>query len=150
MDHPTPEIVSQPARKLVGLEYVGLAKEGEIPKLWQTFMPRMSEVRRIKDTYGYARRAEPGSDAVRYLVGSEVADFDHIPEGMVGREVAGGPYASFECPSLDVLGDTIRWFYEEWIPASGYQAGEGMLEYYPPTFPGKPSFEVRFKVESRA
>lgn len=149
MERPTPVIVSEPARKLVGLEYVGLPGGNDIPQLWQRFMPRMGEVKRIKDTYGYARAAEPGSKEVRYLVGSEVADFSNLPDGMVGREVAGGPYASLTCPSLDALSDTMRWFYEEWLPASDYVGGEGALEYYPPTFPGVPSFEMRFKVEPR-
>ena len=141
------ELISQPARKLVGLELIGPDSPTAIPDLWQAFMPRMGEVARVKDTFGASHMTADGK--IAYLCGSEVANFDQIPEGMTGWDVVGGTYALVKCPSLGEIHHAIDWFYQDWLPTSDHNAGQGMLEYYPPEFPGNPSFDLLFSVVPR-
>ncbi len=146
-----PTIITEPARKLVGLEYIGRPGGPEIPALWHSFAPRMGEITRASGAFGASHFAKgDDAEAIAYLAAREVHDFGVMPEGMKGWEIEGGLYAVVLCPSLEVIHETIMAFYDEWLPGSKYEAHAGLLEVYPSTFPEDPRFDLRFSVKLRS
>lgn len=78
-----PQIMTEPERKLEGLEYVGRAGGAEIPARWQAFMPPMHEVPRIMDAFGPSLLADNGDpEPITYLARPGSADFSVITKGM--------------------------------------------------------------------
>jgi AraC family transcriptional regulator len=59
-----------------------------------------------------------------YIAGFEVARVEDLPKGMVRWEVPGGKYVVFTC-TLPTLGETFKYAYNTWLPASGYQCTGG-------------------------
>ncbi|WP_165822651.1 AraC family transcriptional regulator [Paenibacillus montanisoli] len=55
-----------------------------------------------------------------YVAGTEVADPAGLPDGAQAYAVPGGRYAVFtHIGSTELLGETFRYIYGEWLPASG-------------------------------
>ncbi|WP_308636859.1 AraC family transcriptional regulator [Paenibacillus silvisoli] len=55
-----------------------------------------------------------------YVAGTEVADPSSLPAGARAYTVPGGRYAVFtHIGSTELLGETFRYIYGEWLPASG-------------------------------
>src|SRR5512133_2958530 len=87
-----PRIVGRGAFRVAGLRYAGKNQHGEIPALWDVFIPRMAELvapNTPHTFYGLCREIAgvPVNDGFEYLAGVEVPSLDHLPEGMVGWEV---------------------------------------------------------------
>ena len=138
---PEPKIERKGALLLAGMRYEGTNEHGEIPALWDQFMPRVAEL--ISDparlvAYGVAR-ALPNSvegGPFEYLACVEVPALENLPTGMVGWKVPAMTYAILPAHGIPGIGPVSDYFYHEWLPQSKeYEMGDGlMIEYYPETF----------------
>ncbi len=121
-----PQFVTKPAFKAVGLSYVGKNQHDEIGQLWGRFIPRLNEPKRINPSVSYGLCFTEVKDAkegeFEYVAGVEVADDQHLPAGMVYREVPEQKYAVFtHHGKLETLGETYHYIYNTWLPQSGLQ-----------------------------
>ena len=138
---PEPTIERKDALLVAGLRYEGKNEHGEIPAMWDEFLPRVSEL--VADAsrfaaYGVARALPKTeeSGAFEYLAGVAVASLDNLPPGMVGWGIPALTYAVLPAHDVPNIGPVSHYFYGEWLPQSQeYEMGEGlMVEYYPETF----------------
>ncbi len=121
-----PKIVTKPAFKVVGMEYVGLNKHNEIKDMWDEFVPRMREIKHADyswGTYGICR-GEANEETAWYLAGVEVTKVEDVPAGMAVWEIPQQTYAVFAC-TLPTLHEAYRYAFEDWLPGSSYQRVDG-------------------------
>jgi predicted transcriptional regulator YdeE len=136
-----PKIVEKASFQIVGLRYEGLNQHGEVPALWDIFIPRAGEL--VADpsrwvAYGVARSI-PGVDASErweYLAGVEVTPGKNAPPDMVVWEIPALPYAVLPANDVPGIGPASQYFYQDWLPNSKEWEGGAplMLEVYPETF----------------
>lgn len=131
------KIVKLDAFKVVGMPYLGKNEHGEISQMWGEFMPRMHEIKHLaggeKRTYGLCSPNKQG--LVDYIAGLPVTELKDIPEGMVGKDVPAQTYVMFVANAISDIYATYDTITKEWLPNSGYQAGDGPdFELYPDTF----------------
>ncbi len=156
-DHTSIKIVEKSALRLVGLRYEGLNQHGEVPAMWDQFIPRVGEL--VKDpshwiAYGVAR-SMPGVDASEkweYLAGVEYTPGMKIPTDMVLWDVPALTYAVLPAQDVSGIGPASHYFYQEWLPNSTeWDAGEPlMLELYPETFGQDMILYLYFPVRPKA
>lgn len=137
-----PVIVHKGGFKVAGLRYEGQNEHGEIPAMWDIFIPRIHEL--IPDTsvgikcYGIAREMPgvPPEQGFEYLAGVEVESLDHLPAGMVGWEIPALTYAVFPAHDVPGIAPVLDYFYKQWLPHSPhFSAGDSLsIELYPPSF----------------
>jgi predicted transcriptional regulator YdeE len=130
------------ALKLAGIRYEGRNQNGEIPMMWDVFLPRVHEI--VPEfaahgavLYGVCRDLPGATDgSFEYLAAAEVAAFDHLPQGFIGWDVPAHLYVALPVQGLSKLGEVINYFYQQWLPASQDYEMDGMLmmEVYPPGF----------------
>jgi AraC family transcriptional regulator len=136
-----PQIVEKKACRVAGLRYEGKNEHGEVPALWDQFIPRVGEL--VPDAthwvgYGIGR-AIPGVDAAEkweYLAGVEVAPEASIPADMVAWEIPALTYAVLPAHDVPGIGPVTDYYYGEWLPQSAeWEGGEAlMMEVYPVTY----------------
>ena len=132
-----PMIVTKPAFSVVGLKYRGKNENNEIAAMWDVANARAPEIVAAAEglgaAYGICRDME--ADGIfEYLACLEIKDIREIPEGMERWDVPEQTYAVFPC-KLGTIGEAYRYAFQEWLPASGYQRGDGPdFEYYDYTF----------------
>ncbi len=135
------EIVRRDGLKVAGLRYEGKSEHGEIPAMWDVFLPRAKEL--TGETpgravfYGIARSLPgiPDDEKWEYLAGAEVAALDNLPPGMVGWEIPPLTYAVLPAHDVPEIDPVISFYYREWLPASDYEEDAPlMMELYPETF----------------
>ncbi len=139
-----PEVVTLKAFVVAGLRYEGGNEQGEIPALWEQFIPRLDELAPIAadnapaGLYGVAR-ALPGvtPGPFEYLACMPVTGAEHLPEGMVAWQVPAHTYAVVRANGVAGIRPAMDRFYREWLPNSEQWQGAGnlMMELYPPSFP---------------
>jgi predicted transcriptional regulator YdeE len=120
-----PKIVDLKPFTIVGLPYVGKNENQEIPQMWGVFNQRCSEINHLMPdgpAYGICYAHPAGME---YIAAFPVSKLEDIPQGMVGREVPAQTYVVFAADGLDDIGPTYRKIMQEWLPASGYQPGDG-------------------------
>lgn len=126
-----PKIVTRDQFNVIGMQYIGNGQNGEMSKLWETFMPRMGEVKNAVNkglAYGICEcmcegecTCGAGADFY-YMACIEVANLDDIPEGMTSKTIPAAKYAVFtHRGSLETIGKTFEDIYCKWIPASGLE-----------------------------
>ncbi len=119
-----PKIVTRDEFKVVGIQYIGQRGSDEFPKLWNRFMPLMSNVANWVEpqvSYGASFDHED-PEKLRYIACREVSDLDNVPEGMVGETVPGGTFAVFtHTGPVDTLNETYDLIYGTWLPAAGIE-----------------------------
>jgi predicted transcriptional regulator YdeE len=132
-----PQIVKKPAFDVVGLPYQGLNENNDIAKVWDQFLPRIGEIDHMEsDAYGVCGEVE-SDGSFKYLAGFQVAEVADLPDQMSHWRIPEETYAAFPC-SLQTIRDTFHHAYQNWLPQSDYQRGDGLdLEYYPPEFDGE-------------
>jgi len=139
-EKPKVRIEQKQAFLVAGLRYEGKNEHGEIPAMWDLFLPRAGEL--VTDTghlvaYGVARALPnyAAGDVYEYLAGVEVASLANLPPGMVGWKIPALTYAVVPAHDVPGIGPASNYFYE-WIAHSQeYNTGEGLtIEYYPETF----------------
>lgn len=90
------KVVSVSSKKVIGMEYRGKNENGEIPKLWEVFMQKYTQIKTPspENMYGlYYDYDETGT--FTSFAGMETSEVTAIPEGMVLREIPEGDYAVF-------------------------------------------------------
>ncbi len=132
-----PEIVNLEAFLVVGLPYLGDNEGGEIGQMWGEFVPRIPEIRHLAPgpavSYGICSPNPTG--LIDYIAALPVTRLEDIPPGMVGKQVPAQTYVRFEARGVEDIGPTYQRILKEWLPASGYQPGDGPdFEFYPETF----------------
>lgn len=135
-------IVSLPAMRVIGMEYVGKNEREEIAAMWGDFVPRVGEIQgkvRPGVLLGVCGDAqEDGS--FRYVAGSEVEAGAPVPEGMIAWQVPAATYVVVTQHGLLAdeehgLHAAVGYVYREWLPQSGYQtAATPDLEWYDERF----------------
>ncbi|MBC7713652.1 MAG: GyrI-like domain-containing protein [Rhizobacter sp.] len=97
-----------------------------IPALWQSFMPRLHEVKNAKSSVnlGVCYEVLPAEvsrpDECMYMAATEVTTFDNVPEGMKTFTIPAGEYAIFTHKGpLDTFEHTMNYIYGSWLPKSG-------------------------------
>lgn len=122
-----PKIIQKNEFSVIGLEYYGDNKNGEIPAMWGELDKRIHEIPNrinLKTSYGVCSPVEKMTDESRfsYIAGVEVNKTDQIPEGMVAKHVPTTQYAVFSHKgSPKNLDKTYEYILGTWLPNSGYQ-----------------------------
>jgi predicted transcriptional regulator YdeE len=120
-----------PAMTLIGLArpFLGLMSptpngHDVIPGVWGELFDALDEADEFE--FGWAvgmMSDEPGSGVggqMNYFAGLVIDEAPEYHPGLTQTQVAAGKYAICEhIGSLDELGETTRWFYEEYLPSSG-------------------------------
>lgn len=128
-----PEVKIIEPLHVVGMVYEGMNFGDGIPKMWQTFLTRIPEIKDRKDNmmsyglcepvvedFGEFNIEEP--QQIRYMAGVEVNSKQELPEGMDYWEIKHTKYAVFaHIGDLSTLGDTYKAIYSKWIPECGYE-----------------------------
>ncbi|WP_420588332.1 AraC family transcriptional regulator [Bacterioplanoides sp.] len=130
-----PEIVEQPAIKIVGIATQYDDGDLSLPKLWSAFRPyRDSIPNRVgSDFFGIYECYEEDDDNTRfvYICSAQVENFDDVPDGLITRELDAQTYARFtHTGPIARLEDTLRYIWGSWLPKSDYQYAD------------KPDFEL--------
>ena len=145
-----PEIIELPSRRVVGIKVISPMEPNLCPTAWDAFVPHMSEVEIEGDCYGVCRWDYPGLAEGHFAYLACFESSMNPPEGMEAWELPDGMYASVEIPGLDTIRPTIGQFYDEWLPSSAFEAGEGYFsELYPETFPESPKLTLLFPVKPK-
>jgi predicted transcriptional regulator YdeE len=152
-----PRIVNRNAFNVAGLRYAGKNQHGEIPALWEVFLPRMSELQNASqpdyECYGICRTLPAGSqeEGFEYLACVEVPSFDALPQGITGWEVPASTFAVLPCNDVAGIAPTCDYFYAQWLPNSqAYAPADGpMFEEYPPEYPTDPTIYLYFPVQQK-
>ncbi len=116
-------------KKLVGQHLrMGLA-ENRTFELWRGFMPRRKEIANNLSGDLISLQVYDSADFTRFTMETEfekwalveVADFDHIPDGMESFVLPGGLYAVFVYKGLpSAFGPTFQYIINTWLPESEY------------------------------
>ena len=129
-----PRIVEVNDRQLVGMKVTTQLINNQIPRLWQTFMPRRLEVKNALKTGFFAvhehdmgmnfKNFTPATEYVSWAA-IEVSAQEDLPEGMEARTLAGGTYAIFihKGPAANFK-PTMDFIYGQWLPTSEYELDE--------------------------
>lgn len=130
-----PEIIEQPAMKIVGIANQYDDGDLSLPKLWSAFRPYKDLIQnRVGSDYFGIYECYEESDAGTqfvYICSAQVANFDQVPEGMITRELEAHTYARFtHTGPLTQLEDSLRYIWGSWLPKSPYEYAE------------KPDFEL--------
>ena len=131
------------ALKLAGLRYEGTNQNGEIPMMWEVFLPRVGEIVPNFATkgavlYGACRDEVSPDGSFQYLAAAEVDSFDHLPQGFEGWDMPARLYAVLPVHGLSEIRSVVHSFYHDWLPSTQGYALDGafMLEVYPLDFDG--------------
>ncbi|UQZ90405.1 hypothetical protein C4J81_14795 [Deltaproteobacteria bacterium Smac51] len=141
------KVIEQPARHLVGMKIRTNMRNAQAvcPALWQTFGPRMGEVKAsdVQGSYGVCIMLN--ADDFDYWAAVEAPEAASLPSGMESMELPGGVYAKAAVPSLEQLGEAYTYLYDTWLKGqTGYAASLGApcFEHYPPNWQINDAFDV--------
>ena len=137
-----PKIVSKGAFLIAGMRYQGKNEHGEIPAMWELFLPRISELVGSQaqgfEAYGVARSLPDfdKSGEFEYLAAVEAKSLDNLPEGMTGWQIPAYTYAVLPAQDVPGIGPVSHYYYQEWLPKSQEYEMDGnlMMEVYPETY----------------
>ncbi|HYG59373.1 MAG TPA: AraC family transcriptional regulator [Symbiobacteriaceae bacterium] len=119
-----PRIVEQGPFTLIGMIYFGENQKGEIPQLWNDFIPRIDKIPDAQPgaSYGFCFMDDRSNPNFWYMASVPVAKIGDIPAEMVAKTVPAHTYAVFtHRGALAGLGETYAVAYKTWLPASGYE-----------------------------
>jgi AraC family transcriptional regulator len=125
-----PSIVRKAAFTVVGMEEHGRNENNELPALWQSFIPRMCEIRgRVNphESFGLCigDMDYKQTGVFRYVAGQQVTDAAAVPDGMLAVTVPEATYAVFtHRGTLETLGQTYDYIYGTWLPTSGREVAD--------------------------
>ncbi|MFC1712675.1 GyrI-like domain-containing protein [Candidatus Poribacteria bacterium] len=145
-----PRIVDRDAFTVVGILAHGDPSDMDYEELWDQFTPYHDRIKQLSTDKAYYNvyfgPEEEGM--VDIVVGMVVEDTENIPEGLVVREVPDMHCAIFEC-TLETIGQTYSYIYEEWLPKSQYEhGGKPDFEYFPPdSGPGNSMVLIHIPIE---
>ena len=136
-----PKIVEKAAFRVVGLRYEGKNEHGEIPAMWDQFIPRIGGL--VPDpakwvAYGISRSIQgvDVNEKWEYLAGVELPHAIKIPSDMVVWEIPALTYAVLPANDVPGIGPITNYFEKEWLPHSQEWEADVpmMIELYPETY----------------
>lgn len=115
--------------------------ENEIFRLWNRFNERVGEIEHIEGgMYGLCLLSPDckPDDPFDYVAAVGVSRAERVPEGMTVESVPGGLYCVVTRRGvIDEIGAAFRYFWDEWLPQSGYVFRDGAeFEYYDERYRG--------------
>ena len=121
-----PEIITQPATKLVGIAKQYNNSELDLVQLWSAFKPYRNNIANQvgNNAFGIYEGYEENDDEVNfsYVCTVAVSKFDEIPEGMETREIPEQMYAKFTHKGpVANIDQTLKHIWGSWLPKSNYQ-----------------------------
>ena len=130
-----PDIIQQPAMKIVGIATQYEDGDLSLPKLWSAFRPYRDNIpnRVGSDFFGIYESYEESGDKTTfvYICSAQVSNFNDVPSGMITRELEAQTYARFtHVGPITQLEDTLRYIWGSWLPKSDYEYAD------------KPDFEL--------
>lgn len=127
----TPEILTIPARKLIGMRIKTSISFDDTAALWQNFMARHKEIKSNLNTGFYSMQLyadnfniEDFNEDTQFerWAAVEVENFDSIPEGMESHILKGGKYAVFtHVGPVKTFVQSSNHIYGTWLPNSEYE-----------------------------
>lgn len=128
MDRMTPQIVTSPERKLVGMRRTMSLADNNVADLWKSFMPRLKEITHIVslDLYSvtvyasdYFENYDPAKEFEKWAAAG-VTGFDFVPNRMETLILPEGLYAVFHYKGRSDDTSVFRTIFETWLPNSDY------------------------------
>lgn len=123
---PRIEILSE--KKLVGIRLKMSSAENKTFELWRNLMPRRYEIKnnltadlfsmQVYENTTYFQSLNPNVIFEKWAA-LEVADFEHIPEGMESYVLAGGKYAVSQQKGFST--EIFQYIFGTWLPNSDYE-----------------------------
>jgi predicted transcriptional regulator YdeE len=150
-----PTLKALGALKLAGLFYEGTSENGEIPMMWDVFIPRVGEI--VPDfatkgavLYGACRDEVSADGSFQYLAAADVGALDHLPQGFTSWDMPAKLYAVLPVNDLSEIRNVVHSFYHDWLPSNQEYVLDGafMLEVYPRDFDGH-NLSVYFPVKHK-
>ena len=138
----TPKMVELGKLFMVGMGYYGDNEQGEIPRLWSKFCPKMDTIANRKGCCAYGLCIEPDdykeTGIFEYVAALEVESLKEIPLGMVGKVIPANRYAVFTHKGpITGLRDTYENIYGKWVKDADLQVISGYdFELYDDRFKG--------------
>jgi len=135
-----PEILTQPAVKLVGVASQYSSGDLDLYKLWSAFRQYRGQIPNQvgSNAFGIYESYEESDDDVSfvYVCSVAVSCFDDVPEGMTTRELPEQMYARFTHRGpVANLEQTLRYIWGSWLPKSKFDYLEKPdFELYRPGF----------------
>jgi AraC family transcriptional regulator len=145
-----PRFVELGEMKLIGLPFYGNPEGGKFGDVWhrlmQQVLPTQGRVNE-KVAYGVEFYGPEWMTANQwmYFPCFEVNNLENMPGLLFAKTLPAARYAVFTSKGgLATLGDTFKYVYSEWMPASGYELAYPYdFEYYGEAFQsGQPGAEV--------
>ena len=127
-----PVITDHRERHMVGLSthFYGVDSErnniGEkLPKLWDVFLPRMSEVADSLPSFGFGivHNVEPEDELLEYFAAVEITSEPlEVPAEMSYLRIPAARYATFQHRGVpSEVNQTVDYIYSTWLLQSGYR-----------------------------
>jgi AraC family transcriptional regulator len=123
-----PRIELLAPQKLIGIHMEMSLSDNKTGELWQTFMPRRSEIdnrltsdfismQKYPDNWNFS----PDSVFVKWAA-VEVSSFSDVPHEMETYTLQGGRYAVFiHNGPASAAAKTMQYIFGQWLPQSGYR-----------------------------
>lgn len=124
----TPQIISSPAKQLVGISKSLSLANYNVQELWQRFIPISRTIpNKLSDDFisvavypqDYFDRFSPQREFVRYAAVEVTAAANILPDLEI-LIIPVGLYAVFNYKGKSTDNSIYRYIYETWLPTSGY------------------------------
>lgn len=132
------KVVENEGFTVVGMAWDSQRSEGDIPELWQRFIPREHEIEgKLHPLVSYGICLPGDHEHFVYVAGNET-DGSHVPDGMTKVTVPAQRYAVFSHKgTTEGLGETYELIYSKWLPLQGLKTAKGIdFERYDERFRG--------------
>jgi AraC family transcriptional regulator len=123
-----PRIETLQEKKLIGQQLTMSLADEKIGELWKSFMPRRNEITSNvnNDLISMAVYSPNYFSAFKLTnlfqkwATIEVANFNHMPNGMETFVLPGGLYAVFNYKGLNTDNSIYQYIFETWLPSTAY------------------------------
>jgi predicted transcriptional regulator YdeE len=131
-----PRVVKKKAFRVVGMEWSSGRSEGNIPQLWERFIPREDEIQgKSEPTVSYGLCISSANGDFTYVAGFESSE-EKVPQGMIEISVPEQQYAVFtHTGKVSLISETFEMIYSKWLPLNNLEpAKEINFELYDERF----------------
>ena len=138
--------------KAVGITYFGNNSNGEIPRLWEAFNKRYTDIKQKSKSMLFYGICDDGMDSegrFHYTACAEVDSFEDLPEGMETKVIPEGKYLMYTyCGPLKNLGEFYNNIFTKLIPASEHEIDcRPQLELYDERFMSNGEFDIYIPIK---
>lgn len=127
-----PQILQASSRKLIGLPMEMSLVQNQTAALWQSFMPRVNEIKNRMNTDLISLQVYPSDYFKEFQLTNpfvkwacvEVSDSEEIPVGLQSLDLETCQYAVFHYKGLNTDTSVFQYIYGVWLPSSGYQLAD--------------------------